>query len=775
MFKTNNKKMLTVIVAVAMIFSAFAILSFTAQPAYAASGSITLDPTVFAKGTATITLANGGTFGSGATVYFYLSNTTAFSSPTLVGNFTLPAGTTTLSNAVVKLKIPSTISAGTYYIAASDSVPSSSATAATYTSPVQVTVSKLSPSIKLTPSSAPAGTSVILTGSNFDSGSNVTVYLNYASGPVLITSVSYSALKSGVPLTVPTNEPNGTYNIVAQESSPTSQNYGITADSSLTIAPAVTVSPLSISGATTSTFTLNGYGFPADDSFAASTALNPKPTISFDSVDALNPAFTSSSSGSFTVTVTGLSAAVTKYGPASISLEDTSEKSYPGVGSIIVSVPNPSALGFNFSVTPTKTGIYNVNDSVAITVYNFPASQNIQFYLGTFLVGSLTSDSNGAGVLNTVVPPVPGGTYTPTAVVSSYYLITEPTSGTTSYTISPYFEAVDPSGTPLTSSLGEYVPSNGLITIKAYGLNPSLNTYDAYDSLVAKSPTGVYASGLVTSISVGTGTSALMQPASNGTLIFTYSPGYSSVAPSTGTEANITFSSSVSSVSGYEENNYVYYAIGSVTFTEPSALSIIASGAPEISLSVSGLIPYNAILYPGVVNSYNAYIGSMELTLQFTNQAGNVVTGTVFNSEDSNITFSVPSVTGLFNLSITYNGQSVSSAPGVEQIVISSSGSSPSSGSLVLVPTLTGYDIVGFGYDQAVSPVKLYYMSYGQPLSKGVNENLTDGAFVDELTLSSLPIEPEGTYALFTVATTSSGANYYVYSSYAVMPSLNLS
>ncbi|MEM3828992.1 MAG: hypothetical protein QXP36_07255, partial [Conexivisphaerales archaeon] len=797
MFKPNNKKMLTVLMAVVMVFSALAILSFSAQAAYAASGTFTVNPTTYTEGSAsgvsTIAYVSGGTFGAGSTVYFFLSNSTSSSgivsgagitvnkTSGVIGSVTLAAGSTSLAN-VVKFTMHSGAAPGNYYILAEDFI--SGAPSGTYALGPAVTIVKPAPTISIA-STVTVGSSQQVTGSGFDPGASVTIYLNYPGSSVVLGTTTASS--SGVIdtfVTIPALA-EGSYIIVAQETNALSATFaegGITADASIAITPVVSVSPESISGATTSTFTLNGYGFPADDSFAASTALNPEPTISFDSVDALNPAFTSSSSGSFAVTVTGLSAAVTTYGPASISLKDTSGVSYKDVGSIIVSVPNPSALGFIFNVTPTTTGIYNVNDSVTIEVWDFPASQNVQFYLGAFLVGSLTSDSNGAGVLSTVVPPIPGAKYTPTAVVSSFHLTTEPTTGTNSYTISPYFEAVDPSGTPLltaNSTSGEYVPSNGLITIKAYGLNPALNTYDAYDSLVAASPTGVYYSRLVTSISVGTGTSNLMQPAPNGTLIFTYSPGYS--GQTTGDKASITFSSSTGTVSGYDGNSYAYYAIGSVTFTKPSALSIIASGETGISLSVSGLIPYTAALYPGVVNSYNAYIGSTELTLKFTNPAGTVVTGTVFNSGDSGITFTAPSVTGLLNLSITYNGQSVASAPGAELIVISSSGSSPGSGSLVLVPTSTGYDVVGFGYDQAVSSVSgtassvtFYYMSYGATVSSGTSESLSNGAFVDTSILSSLPAEPAGTYAVFTVAV-ASGINYYVYSSYSVKTSLTLS
>ena len=254
MYKPNNKKMLTVLISIAMIFSALAILSFAAQPAYAASGTITLDPTVFTdhSGSTTIVVVNGGTFGSGATVTFYESSTDTFTSSShSVGTFTLPAGTTTLSNAVVTFStIPSTAA----YIAASDDGGT------TFTSPVAITVTSLNPSISVSTSPITPGSTETVTGSGFDSGSSITLYLNYASGPTLISSFSASALTSGVTFSVPTNLPGSstglTYHIVAQESSSSSTNYGITADSSFALVPEVTVSPASISGATSSTFTV---------------------------------------------------------------------------------------------------------------------------------------------------------------------------------------------------------------------------------------------------------------------------------------------------------------------------------------------------------------------------------------------------------------------------------------------------------------------------------------------------------------------------------------
>jgi len=779
MYKPNNKKMLTVLIAVAMIFSAFAILSFAAEPAYASSsGSFTLDPTVFAVTSATTVVANGGSFGSGATIVFYASLTNSFtSSSTKLGTVTLSPGSTTLSNTVVKFSTSSLTAGDTYYTAASDD------SGATYAAGPQITVSAATPSITLSPTTQQPGNTVTLTGTGFDTGSTVTVYLNYAGGSVLLSSVSYASLESGVTFTVPTNEPQGTYTVVAQESSSSSTNYGITADASLTIAPVVTVSPSSISGATTSTFTLTGHGFPASDSFSASTSLNPKSSITVDGVQALNPAFTTDATGSFSVTTTGLVSAITPTattGTAAISMEDSSGTSFASVGSILLSVPNPSALGFSFAITPTSTNVYNVNDSVAISVWNFPASQSVQFFMGSISVGTITTDSNGAGTLSTVVPPIPGGSYSPTAVASSSHLSTQVTTGTSSYTIAPYFQAVDPTGAVLLASgasSGEYVPSSGLITIQAFGLNPSSNGYDVYDSIVAPSSSGmgVYASGLVTTVSVGSETSNLLAPATNGTLIFTYSPGYATLTspPSTGTAGDISFNvASVVSNTAYSYTS-AYYAIGSVTFTHPTALQIIDSGSTGHSLAVSGLIPYGATLYPGVVNTYNAFIGGTELTLKFTNHNGVVVTGTTFDSGDTAITYTAPSLTGLFNFSIVYNGQSISTAPGVQQVVVSSSGSSVSSGSLVLVPTTTGYDVVGYGYDQAATSVKFFYSTFSGP-SSGTSETLTDGAFVDTSTMATAQSGPAGTYSVWT-ATTVSATTYFVYSSYTIVTNVTLS
>ena len=789
MSKTNTKKMLTVMITVAMVFSALAILSFAATPAYAASsGTVTLNPTVFTvgtgTGTATTTLVNGGSFSQGSTVTFYISPVNSFASGnSTIGSYTLGGTATTLSNSVVSL-FPvtagtgsghvTTLTAGdTYYIGVSDGSGFADAGA--------ITIVLGTPALSLTSPEKAGSTDTLstTTGHGFDSGSTVTVYLNYVSGTVLISSVSAADLASGYSFTVPTNEPKGTYTVIAQETSPsTADNYQVTAQTSLAITPSVTASPISISGATSSSFTLTGHGFTASDSFSASTSLNTANAIILGSTNdrAINAAFSSDSTGSFTVSVTGIASALSTTESANISMHDSSGNAFSDVGSIIVSVPNPTALGFDFAITPTlplaSPDVY-VNDSVTITVWNFPASQSTQFNLGSTSVGSLTTDVNGAGTLSTVIPAIPSGSYTPIAVVSSDYLSTEPSVTLKSITVENSFAVTDSAGTSLTTTYDEYVPSDGLITISAFGLNPVTSTYDFADSLVATG--GVGAAGLVTTVAVGSESASTGQftPAANGTLIFTYSPGYASLnsPPSTGDEATVTSVSSVVNEYGYSSTgNYGYDAIGSVTFT-PSNLAIEKAGS-SVTLTPSGFIPYNANVYPGVIVSYNVYVGTSEQTLSFTNHASTVVTGTTIDSGDSAISFTAPSTNGLYNISITYNGMSTSTAPGTQQIVVSATASSASAGSLVLVSTTNGYDVVGYGYSSAPT---LYYAKYGNSISGGQLETVSHGAFVDTTTLGSIQYsEPAGTYYLFTVVQ-SSGTNYYVNSSYTVSANLTLS
>ena len=741
MNRLKKGKIITVLIAAVMVLSVIAVLSAVSQPVYAASGSITMDPTVFSSGTAVVALVNGGTFGSGATVTFYISSTNTFTSKTSIGTYSLPAGATTLSNAVVKLTIPSE-SPGQYYVAASDDG------GATFTAAVTVTVSSLAPKITVT-SSVPSGSTATVTGSGFDVGSTINVYLGYPSGPLLIGNINaYSGSFSGS-FTVPTSlsQTDNPFYVIAQESSSSSANYGITADGTFTLLASISVSPVDISPSASSTVTINGYGFYASSTISSnSISLSPASgSITAES----NVAVTVSSTGSFSVSVTFDSVGAS--GPVSITITTSpasSPSSFPS--SFYISQPNPASMKFSFSVTPTYSTTINSGDAVTATVYNFPASQSVKIMLGGMTVGTMTTDSNGYASLSTTIPAMPAGSYSPTALVPSLGLYSQ----LSAIAVSSYFDVKDPSGTMLTSTLSEYVPSTGILTVQAYGLTPS-TLYDPEDSLAA--PSGIFTAGLVTSVSVGTASAQGIYPAYNGTIIFSYRADYPS-----GTATSTSSSITIAGINGYGGNNFGYKAVGSAVVSTPSPFGILTPGSPA-TLTVTSLIPYGSAVYPGLSYYYNAYLGPDELTLTYSSTSSAVFYGTGGTFSGS---FIVPSLSGINNISITPNGQPLSSAVGGQYTIESVAGTSPSSGSIAVIPITGGYEVAGFGY--YIAPT-VYYMTYAGS-SSGTKVTLTSGAFA--ISIAPGP-QPSGTYSVFTEVT-SSGVNYFVYSSYSSSPTLKV-
>jgi hypothetical protein len=742
MNKLKKGKIITALTAAVMVMSVFVVLAVASQPAYAASGSISMDPTVFSSGATVVALFNGGTFGSGATVTFYISSTNTFTSRTSIGSYGLTAGTTVLSNAVVKLTIPSE-TPGQYYVAASDDGGS------TFTAAVTVTVSSLTPKITVT-STVPSGSPATVTGSGFDVGSTINVFLNYPSGPLLIGDINaYSGSFTGT-FTVPTSlsQTNNPFYVVAQETSSGSANYGITSDGTFTLAASITVSPTDISPSASSTVTINGYGFYASSTISANS-ISLSPTSGSITAES-NGAVTVSPSGSFSVSVTFDSIGAS--GPAGVSITTSpasSPSSFPS--SLYISQPNPASMKFSFSITPTYGSTINSGDAVTATVYNFPASQSVRVTLGGVTVGTMTTDSNGYASLSSTIPAMPAGSYSPTAFVPSLGLYSQ----LSAVTVSSFFDVRDTSGTLLTSTLSEYVPSTGILTVQAYGLAPS-TLYDPTDSLAASS--GIFAAGLETSVSVGTIGSSGIYPAYNGTIIFSYRAEYPS-GTTTSTSSTVT----ITGVNGYGGSNFRYEAVGSAVVSSPSSLGILPPGSPG-TLTVTGLIPYGSAVYPGLSYYYNAYLGPDELTLTYSSVSSEVFYGTGGTFSGS---FIVPSLSGINNISITTNGQPPSSAVGGQYTIESVAGTSPSSGSIALIPVSGGYEVAGYGYYSAPT---VYYMTYAGRSSGSTVSSLTSGAFV--ISIAPGP-QPTGNYSVFTEVT-SSGVNYFVYSSYSSVPTLKV-
>ncbi|MEM3829674.1 MAG: hypothetical protein QXP36_10735, partial [Conexivisphaerales archaeon] len=405
MFKPSNKKMLTVLIAVAMIFSAFAVLSIVAQPAHAivSSATISYDPTVFSNaGVVTVTFADGGSFTAGGQVNFYLATSTTYStSDPLIGTFRLPASATSLANPV-NLTIPSGTAVGTsYYIIAEDV-----ATTTYELSSSTISVVTLNPTLKLTPSTATAGSVALISGSGWDPSATLTLYLIYPGSSVSPSPSTVKTTASGIiqaqpKFTFPLDLPGGTYNLVAQESSSTSPNHGITAFSPFTLQPAVsTVSSStpgavsSISGAASSTFTLYGFGFPAGATIVSSSTSPSAVTVG--GVDAIQSGTTVSPEGTFTLPISGLATAITSVGPKTITVTTsapTGTFSFPAA--IWVSIPGVSpTLLVKDEYTGTSSG--NVGDPISIIASGFTSSGSLSVYFdGALLISLASLDSNG--------------------------------------------------------------------------------------------------------------------------------------------------------------------------------------------------------------------------------------------------------------------------------------------------------------------------------------------------------------------------------------------
>ena len=794
MYKPNNKKMLTVLISIAMVFSAFAILSFAAEPAFAtASGTVTYNPTTFgiSSGDAveTTVFASGGSFSSGATVYFYLSTTdsgTGISGTEIGSTILTSASPTTLDQKVTLFTSAEAVSAGTYYILASES----SASPANFAFPVaSSTFVSYNPTVSFVHTNVKVGSNQEVTGSSFDPAASVTLFLSYpGSSTVLGTTTTTSSGAFDTHVTIPALA-QGTYTVVAQETNSLSSNFvegGITADTQFTIVSAITVSPASISGASGTTLTITGSGFTAGATIAASSSSVTSDSIAVGTssspgsdVLTYHSLVTVASDGSFTVTAT-LSGNVwtssTQGAGGLYVVVTTSTATTAFEDAVYSSIPNPVHLALSYSITQSAATQNSPNDPLAVSVWNYPASTSVSVYLGYVLVGKITTDSNGYGSLSSsaIVPAVPAGSYNIYANTSAGLDATVAVSSG----ISGYFTVTDPIGTVLDNYNNEYFPSNGTYTVTAYGLNPT-DTYTWTDGLASST----YATQTV---AVGTMNSdGTFSPASNGTLIFMESPAYDNTTVATGTSSGsltLVGTSSGAVTLGYLSTGateFLYLAVGPITISHPSYLADQGAGSTGLSLTItSGLIPASSTVYPGISYEYNAYIGTSELTITI-GSTSSVVFEATSGQAVSGATFANPTLTsGIYNFSLVYAGSAVSTALVAQPVIISTSGSSVSSGSIALYADASSsyYEIVGYGFDSAATVTPYYMTSAG--LMTGSASVSSYGAFVYDTSGATIPLadpisDLPGTYSVFAVATLGSASNT-VYTSYTVTSSLTL-
>jgi len=618
MSKLNSKKMLTVLITLAMIFSALAVISMAAEPAYAqpSSSSPSYDPTVFSAGVQTVVAVSGGSFTTaGGLVNFYLGTSPTYSSSDpLIGTARLPAGSTSFPTAqAVNFTIPAGTAAGTsYYIIAEDVAASSFV--GYYSG---ITVTTLTPTIALSPNSLAPNTVVapygemVLTGSGFDPSSTLNVYLSYAgSATVLVSSLPVSA-SGAIPvdtfITVPTDEPSGVYAVVAQEVTGTGPNAGITADAHFTLNPAIGTGKnmpgavTSILGTTTgSSFTIYGFGFPYPSTISTATG-----TITVGGVAAIQtsgPATPVSPTGTVTLSVVGLASAISVQGPQTITIT-TSVGTLSFPDSIWVSNPGVHPT---LTVTDVYTGSSSGNgtDPLLITASGFTRSGTLSVYFdGTTVLASQGLDTNGFAYVysgpksSEVVPLVPAGTYNVFAADSNGL------TAKTTFIVDVEYAIKDSASNNLN---GEYGAVGSTITVYASGLQAYqhldiLDTGLATTSLGFSSLAEYYLDvqlGIISNflgLAITTGSFDQYIPAfvadGTGTVKVSYMLDYHYTTLPTGTPETV----SLVSLPSTTLSSSTYLTVGLATASPAMSYKV----GQTVTLSLSGLVPYLAAATPG--------------------------------------------------------------------------------------------------------------------------------------------------------------------------------
>ena len=746
MYKPKTKKMLTVLISIAMVFSALAILSFAATPAYAAAGNFTTDPTVFAVASSTVVLFSGSaSFTSGSTVTFYVNTVNTFpSGATSVGTLTLGAGVTSLAGLTTTLDTNG-LAAGTYYLAATDG--------SGFASGGTITVSSLAPEVALSGSTQAGGTATIsgVTGHPFDSAAYVGVYLNYAGGTALISSVQVGTdgyIPADTTFTVPTSIAQSTYSVVAQELTTGSPpNEGITADTSFALTPSISVSVADISGSTSSAFTITGHGFAASATIASYTSSNGAVTVG--GVNAVQSGTTTSSGGGLSLSVTALATAITTTGPQTIVITTspaTTSNSF--VAAVYVSSPTGTPqLAVSDTVTATNNG--NVGDTVDLVVLNMLASSTVTITMAGSVLASGSTDANGFLSTSGTVPAVAGGTYTVFAETSSSSTVTE--AVTSSYTVLP---SVTYGSSPIT---GEYAPVGAAIYVVGTGLTPNTEYAITDTGFVSLGGTGnIFAdvhSGAVTDIiSVTAGTAATdnmgIDSTATGELALSYTANYYQLATGSNETVKVT-GGSLSAQSTY------YYAIGAATVTIAAFSYDYASATQSVSLTVSGLIPYGSTIatVSGTQPSYTykLFSGSAGTTAESVYVNGAVTSSSSFHTTTGSVslTFAASALANGYNtVNIVYSAYTPSTSSAIvgHSHVIGSTGGS-SAGSVYAVTSSASpgaalqYDLYDF---PASTTVTYSYYTVAGKQSATVTTDANGAAKVS----FSAPMTPAGIYNL---------------------------
>jgi hypothetical protein len=770
MYKPNNKKMLTVLISLAMIFSALAILSFAAEPAYAQtmSGTITYSPTTVTVGQVEqstnylpVIYASGGTFSSVATFYFFWSTTQTYGGilnngastyTTYAFSYSPTAGTTTFTNALLKpnpsyatsfTSVGATVTAGeTLYLLASDSSTVSSGMS--LMGSTSFLVSSYNPAITISPTTVPAGQATEVSSVTSDTfnptATSATVYLAVdGSSPFSLGTI---ALKSGSVaanqyVTMPTNLPFGSYYIYAVDSA-SSETAGV----AVALSESITVSPTSITGATSSTFTITGYGFPASATIAAGSPVELliEPGLGTTATGTVTSSLTVSANGQVTIPVTGLSTSL-KSSPGAyeikITLTGTSAtpNPVPFAYAIFVSTPGVSPTLSVFDImgsSPTTSG--PAGDLMEIFGTGFPASQSVTVYFGG-LTYTGTSDANGFFEIvgsTVLVPNLPAGSYTVQATAQGLV-------ATASFTITSVV-SVEDSG--FNSLSNEYVSSGSVVYIVVTGLSP-YEPVDVADTGLAGYYSMTYLGeinyyyGIVT-VNAGSFSASTELFYANGAGYLNISYAETPYPASTGNSYTITVGSESTGSFVALATGTTYYTVHSETDFYASAtatylgIGSAGSASPGTTITLTFVTSTGKTLVPstysttpegaGYAGPYSIYFDSSLMTIVQTSKTtfSSSATGT------ATVSFVVPAsaTQGVHTITVygasSSSGQSSSSKvmyQNVEFLVSTASSSSPAvvvnsalsstlGGTGTLSNPFTGYEDPAVG----VSSADVYYM-----------------------------------------------------------------
>ncbi|MEM3844074.1 hypothetical protein, partial [Metallosphaera sp.] len=424
MYKPTTKKMLTVLIAVTMIFSVFAALSLVAEPGYAAPATnITLSPnTIYSSGTGTrfAVVSSSVSFPNNVPLYYEWTETGSWTS---TGSYWITLSGTTIAPGTLTPSLTAT--SGTYYFLVSSSSDGSSGVYASN----PITVSTSAPSISTIQSSGIVGSTVNVTGSGYVANSTVTIYFLF--NPATATSLtsanivaSARASAKGVlsaSFSVPTTQ-YGSYGVIAVDTNGTSTEYAYSSDvwySSFSVLASLTVSYQSGNSIYAGqSFGVTGTGFLA----AGTVAISDNDINSSGTLQTSPSTITVGSDGSFTATVLTKGATFASITPPLLATTMTATES---------GVTSPTAvLNITAASITVSPGTISPGGSFSVTGFNFYpggeiASNSITIasssYLATLSNPAVTVSSTGTFTLT-----VSTLTFTGTLVSDNKQTVTVP-------------------------------------------------------------------------------------------------------------------------------------------------------------------------------------------------------------------------------------------------------------------------------------------------------------------------------------------------------------